>query len=108
MRAKLKLFAVVLAFVMGLTVAAGVALGQDDSYWSKFKSVFVDWDDDAPAGSAKTTVSGVRGLEMQKDLGTGAYDWTAVTYMEDYKVSMDEEKSFLQAGQLGPFKAKGK
>lgn len=75
----------------------------EKSYWDKFKGVFVDWDDNAKPGQAKTQVSGTRGVNVEKSLGNKGYDWAAVAYMEDYQVSMEEAKQFLEEGQLGPY-----
>jgi hypothetical protein len=85
---------------------AAVAVAAEAGYWDRFKSVFVDWDDNAPPASGKTQVTGVRGVNVEKALGKKGYDWDAVNYMEDFTVSMDSERSFLEEGKLGPF-AKG-
>lgn len=76
---------------------------QEQGYWDKFKGIFVDWDDDAKPGQAKTQVSGVRGVNVETALGNKGYEWSAVKAMEDYQVSMDEVKQFLQEGRLGPY-----
>ena len=79
------------------------AKADDSSYWNRFKSIFVDWDDDAEPGQARTEVTGVRGLNVEEALGTKDYDWKAVKYMEDLKISMEQEKKFLKEGGLGPY-----
>jgi hypothetical protein len=100
--------AAAMVLALGLVLAGGAVFGEETGYWGKFKGMFVDWDDDAPPGSAKTTTAGVRGLDKQKKLGGKEYDWKAVNDMEDYKVTREEVEAFLKEGQLGPFQAKGK
>jgi len=112
---------VLAAGLMLLVVAGGVALAkggaktppppaketpEESSYFSKFKSVFIDWDDNAPSGSPKTQVAGVRGIGVEQALGNNGYDWKAVYYMEDFQVSMADEKQFLSDGKLGPYQGK--
>ena len=100
-----KIFLTALAVALLLGAAAAV-VAAEVGYWDRFKSVFVDWDDNAPPASGKTQVTGVRGVNVEKALGKKGYDWDAVSYMEDFTVSMDSEKQFLEEGKLGPF-AKG-
>lgn len=78
---------------------------KEKGYWDRFKGVFVDWDDNAKPGQARTQVSGCRGVNVEKALGNKGYDWPAVGYMEDYQVSLDEVKTFLEEGRLGPYQA---
>jgi len=86
--------------IFGLPVVAG---GDEASYWNRFKTLFVDWDDNAQPGTAKTETVGVRGLDLQKEIGAKGYDWPAVKYMEDFKVSLADQKQFLKEGKLGPY-----
>jgi len=79
---------------------------QEIGYWDKFKMLFVDWDDNAQPGTPRTQVTGVRGLNVEQALGGQGYDWNAVKYMEDYKVSVNDEMKFLQDGKLGPYQGK--
>jgi hypothetical protein len=97
--------AMMAALMLTLLGLGTVSQAQDDGYWGKFKSMFVDWDDDAPAGSAKTEVAGVRGVSVEKELGDKGYDWKAVKHMEDLQITEAQMKAFLQEGQLGPFKS---
>ena len=85
---------------------AVVAVADDTSYWDRFKTYFVDWDDDAKPGTAPTEVAGVRGVNVEQALGSDKYDWAAVLYMEEFEVSVADEKKFLQEGKLGPFQVK--
>jgi len=88
---------------------AGTPHADDEpSFWDRFKTLFVEWDDQAPEGSARTEVTGVRGLDVEGALGSDKYDWTAVDYMERYYVSMEDEAKFLQEGGLGPYRGSGK
>ena len=81
------------------------AAQSESSYWNKFKTLFVDWDDNAQPGSPHTEVTGVRGVNIEQALGNKGYDWSAVSYMENFQVSMDDAKKFLQEGRLGPYQA---
>jgi hypothetical protein len=65
--------------------------------------VFVDWNDTAQPGQAKTEVTGVKGVNIEQSLGSDGYDWQAVYYMEEYQVSMNDEMKFLQEGKIGPY-----
>jgi len=100
-----KLFAALLIVVMALPfiLAAPQAGAEDDSYWNRFKSLFIDWEDDAEVGDRHTEVTGVRGVDIEEKLGDKGYDWQAVNYMEDFKVGMEDEKEFMKKGGLGPF-----
>ena len=91
------------ALVIGIALSAAVVQGDEVSYWAKFKALFIDWDDNAPPGSARTETVGVRGVGLEKELGDEGFDWSAVNYMEDLKVSMEMEKAFLQEAKLGPY-----
>ena len=95
------------ALLAAIFLVAVFALAAEMGYWDRFKSVFVDWDDNAPVNSKATEVTGVRGMNVEKALGTKGYDWAAVAYMEDYTLSMDDERAFLEEGKLGPFAPKG-
>jgi len=98
---KLIMAAMAVALLLGVAAAAA-----ETSYWDRFKSVFVDWDDNAPPSSGRTQVTGVRGVDVEKKLKKG-YDWAAVNDMENYTLAMDTERAFLEEGKLGPFAAKG-
>lgn len=94
-----------------LFIVAGLPLVLDTpaakaeaSYWDRFKSIFIDWDDNAEPGAAHTEVTGVRGVDVEEALGDDDYDWAAVGYMENVSVSVNEEKAFLEEGGLGPFR----
>jgi len=107
----LRMSAMVLIVGMLLSTAVVAQRGRgkgkrkDPSYWDKFKTVFVDWDDDAPKGSPRTETTGVRGgKELAGKLGND-YDLDAVTFMEDFTILMDEEDLFLEQGGVGPYKA---
>jgi hypothetical protein len=89
--------------VAGIIISAAAVRGEDESYWVKFKALFVDWDDNAPPGAARTEVTGTRGLNQEQALGTAGYDWQAVAFMEDYMVPLENEKAFLQEAKLGPY-----
>lgn len=97
----------VMAALVAVLFIGAAATAAEMGYWDRFKSVFVDWDDNAPPKSGKTEVTGVRGVDVEQALGKKGYDWDAVTYMEDFTVSMDAERQFLEEGQLGPFNPKG-
>jgi hypothetical protein len=88
---------------LGLILSAAAVKGEDASYWNKFKSVFVDWDDNAPAGAPQTQVAGVRGLGQEKALGNQGYNWNDVSFMEDFQVPLESEKAFLETAKLGPY-----
>jgi len=97
--------ALAVAVVLSLGLAGNLARADEESwFWKSVKSVFVDWDDDAEPGDARTEVAGVRGVDVEEKLGDKGYDWEAVTFMEDYQISMEAHKRFLQAGKLGPYK----
>ncbi len=85
---------------------APAARAEEPSFWERFKTVFVDWDDSAAPGERATEVAGVRGMDVEEALGEEGYDWEAVTYMEELQVKMEDEKVFLQRGRLGPFQAR--
>jgi hypothetical protein len=90
--------------IVGMLFSTAVVRGEDASYWTKFKSVFVDWDDSAKPGSTKTATVGVRGMNVEKELAVkDGYKWDDVNYMEDFPVNIDEEKAFLNKAKLGPF-----
>ena len=93
----------VAVFVVGLVLTAAAVRGEDESYWAKFKTMFVDWDDNAQPGAAHTEVTGTRGMNQEEALGSAGYDWTAVSYMEDFTVPIENEKSFLSEAKLGPY-----
>lgn len=98
----------VLAILTG-SVWLGVpatARADETSYWNLFKSVFVDWDDNAQPGTAQTEVCGVRGVNVEEGLGSSGYDWGAVAYMEDFQVSVADEMKFLKEGKLGPYQGR--
>ena len=94
-----------LALLMGAAavLTAPVLAQQQLGYWDRFKTLFVDWDDNAQPGSARTETVGVRGLEVEQELGDKDYDWDAVAYMEELKISVNDEMQFLQQGKLGPY-----
>lgn len=87
---------------LGLILSAAAVKGEDASYWNKFKTLFVDWDDNAKPGSPQTQVAGTRGIGVEKELSSG-YSWRDVDYMEDFQVPIDSEKAFLQEDKLGPY-----
>ena|SRR3989337_2514618 len=105
MRKKIGMAAALVLLAAGAVIFTVPAFAGNEQmgYWDKFKTVFVDWDDNPPAGKAHTEVTGVRGMNVEQALGPQGYDWAAVWYMEDYKVSVDDEMKFLQDGKLGPF-----
>lgn len=89
--------------IVGLVLSAAAVQGDDDSYWNSFKSIFVDWDDNAPEGSPQTQTVGVRGIGVEKALSESGYDWQAVVFMETVNVPIKTEKVFLEEANLGPF-----
>jgi hypothetical protein len=93
------------ALVAGAVILTVPAFAGSDqmSYWDRFKMVFVDWNDTAQPGQAKTEVTGVRGVNVEEALGKDGYDWDAVHDMENYQVSMQDEMKFLQEGKIGPY-----
>jgi len=95
--------ALLLAMATAVFMAPALAGGDEASYWNRFKMLFVDWDDNAQPGSARTETVGVRGLDLEKELGSKGFDWAAVRYMEDFKVSVNQEMKFLKEGKLGPY-----
>ncbi|HUT52197.1 MAG TPA: hypothetical protein VM658_02290 [bacterium] len=97
--------AALMVLVAGAVIFTVPAFAGSDqmSYWDRFRMVFIDWNDTAQPGQAKTEVTGVRGLNVEEALGKDGYDWDAVYYMEDYKVSENDEMKFLQEGKIGPF-----
>jgi len=114
-RRRAGILAVIFALAAVFAILAGpgwpgvpTATAQDDesSYWNRFKSLFVEWDDDAQPGSPQTEVCGVRGVNVEEALGDDNYDWDAVLYMEEFQVSMNDEKKFLQEGKLGPYQGR--
>ena len=91
--------------LLGVTAVftAPVLAQQEMGYWDRFKTLFVDWDDNAKPGTARTETVGVRGIEVEKELGKDGFDWASVQYMEDLSISVNEEMQFLQEGKLGPY-----
>ncbi len=86
--------------VLGLGLAAVGAGVEGPGYWAIYKSVFVDWDDDAlPSANKTTVVIRYPGVELKN----GEYDWAAVHDMENFMVRIEVQKVFLQEAGLGPF-----
>ncbi len=79
---------------------------EEVSFWDSFKLMFVDWDDDnyEDDSGGKTEVVGLRGVNVEEALGSDKYDWDDLRKIEDFNVSPDQVKSFLEQGQLGPYK----
>jgi hypothetical protein len=102
-RKRKKLIAALMAIFMVLSVVTALE-ASEASYWDSFKTLFIDWEEDAEPGSAQTATVGVRGVEKVKLIGKDGYDWEAVWAMEDFLVTMDDEKAFLKEGGLGPYK----
>ena len=104
-RKKIWKAAALMVLVAGAVVFTVPAFAGNEQlgYWDRFKMVFIDWNDTAQPGQAKTEVTGCRGLNVEQALGANGYDWDAVHFMEDYKVSMQDEMKFLQEGKLGPY-----
>ncbi len=101
------LAALAAAVLLMVCLAGTLAQADEESwFWKSVKSVFVDWDDDAEPGDPKTEVTGVRGVDVEEKMGDKGYDWEAVSYMENYEVSMETHKRFLKAGKLGPYQDK--
>jgi hypothetical protein len=105
MKTRRKTIVAALALLLAGSVIFGLpaVAGDEASYWDRFRTLFVDWDDNAKPGTAKTETVGVRGVEMQDAIGKKGYDWEAVKYMEDFQVTVNEEMRFLQEGKLGPY-----
>ena len=106
MRLNLAALALMAVLVSGiLLLMSSPGQGQEDSFWKKVRRSYVEWDDNAKTGKA-TEVAGVRGMDVEKKLGDKGYDWAAVKAMEDYQLSLDAQKNFLQEGRLGPYQVK--
>lgn len=103
----LRIAALAAAAVLSVALAGNLARADEEGwFWKKVKKVFVDWDDNAEPGDPKTEVAGVRGVDVEEKMGDKGYDWKAVSYMENYQVSIESHKRFLKAGKLGPYKGK--
>ena len=108
MKGRWRTFLIAAFVAVACVFSAPLMAGDEDlSYWDRFRMLFIDWDDDSNVGTARTEVTGVRGLDIEEKLGDEGYDWSAVKYMEDYQVSIEEEMAFLKAGGLGPYQGQG-
>ncbi|MFO8056216.1 MAG: hypothetical protein R6V10_02840 [bacterium] len=103
----LRIAALAAAVVLSVALAGNLARADEESwFWKKVKKVFVDWDDNAEPGDPKTEVAGVRGVDVEDKMGDKGYDWEAVSYMEDFQLSMEAHKRFLKDAGLGPYQGK--
>ncbi len=102
---------------LALIIPAGISLAarapqkpatDKASFWDIFRKTF-----SRPEPAFKTPkrgvseVAGVRGVDTEGKLKE-AYDWEAVTWMEEYKLSEEEVMQFLSGRKLGPYQEGGK
>jgi len=85
---------------------------EESRFWRLFRRIFSrpepSWE---KTNAELTEVTGVRGLEREKNLKRGmnkkAYNYQAVRWMENYQIDEEKLREFLKSRHLGPYKRQG-
>ncbi len=83
------------------------AIESEDDFWGIFRRIFTAEEPEYEDEVRHTEVAGVRGIEREGQMDK-TYDFDSVRWMEEFQVKPDQVKNFLENGELGPYKGKGK
>jgi len=79
---------------------------EESKFWSTFRKIFSKPEPSWSKSNSQTTqTTGVRGVDDEGKLKE-KYDFEAVKWMENYRVSEEGVMKFLKARGLGPYQGK--